>query len=110
MNEISNKKTNGNFANTVLEAVAWEPEFYADIDESAEDCDYLRKQSCCTSCGAHTGYLPGYYWTENDDCPKCRAYNKEEKWSDEVKRIMVENELPEDEISETLNALAEIGV
>ena len=35
---------------------------------------------------------------------------RKKKWSDEVKRIMVENELPEDEISETLNALAEIGV
>lgn len=110
MDKISNKETYGNFANTVLAAVSWEPEFYADIDENAEDGDYLREQLCCTSCGAHTGYLPGYYWTESDECPKCRADNKEEKWSDEVKRIMERNELPEDEINETLNALAEIGV
>jgi len=95
----------------LLAAVNWEPKFFADIDESEEDSDYLRKQQCCTSCGGYTGDLPGYYWIEDsDDCPICRASNNEEKWSDEVKRIMVENELPEDEISETLNALAEIGV
>lgn len=96
---------------TVLGVVSWEPEFYADIDDNAEDGDYLREQQCCTSCGAHIGYLSGYYWIEDSDsCPKCRADAKEEKWSDEVKRIMERNELPEDEINETVNALLECGL
>jgi hypothetical protein len=96
---------------TVLGTVSWEPDFYADIDENQEDGDYLREQLCCTSCGAHTGYLPGYFWIEdNDSCPKCRADSNEEKWSDEVKRIMERNELPEEEITETINALLEYGL
>ena len=107
-NQTSDNTQNGNFANTVLNAVAWEPEFYADIDESEEDSDYLREQECCTSCGAYTGDLPGYYWIEDsDDCPICRASNNEEKWSDEVRRIMKREKLDKDEIKNTLSALAE---
>lgn len=113
MNEqrLSKETETKPYGYTVLGTVFWEPEFYADIDENAEDGDYLREQQCCTSCGAHTGYLPGYYWIEdNDFCPKCRADASEEKWSDEVKRIMERNELPEDEINETVNALLECGL
>jgi len=86
----------------------WHPKFFVDIDENAEDGDYLRKQDCCTSCGAYIGDLPGYYWIEDSDaCPICRASNNEEKWSDEVHRIMVREKLDEDEIKQTLNALSE---
>lgn len=101
VNEISSKP--------VLAAVNWEPKFFADIDENAEDGDYLREQQCCTSCGAYTGDLPGYYWIEDsDDCPICRASNQEEKWSEEVRRVMLREKLDEDEINDTLSALAEL--
>ena len=86
----------------------WEPRFFADINENEEDSDYLRIQQCCTSCGAYMGDLPGYYWIEDsDDCPICRAYNNEEKWSEEVRRIMKREKLPKYEINDTLSALAE---
>lgn len=89
--------------------ILWEPKFFADIDENAEDGDYLREQQCCTSCGAYTGDLPGYYWIEDsDDCPICRASNQEEKWSEEVRRVMLREKLDEDEINDTLSALAEL--
>ena len=92
----------------LLAAVNWRPKFFADIDESEEDSDYLRKQQCCTSCGGYTGDLPGYYWIEDsDDCPICRASNNEEKWSEEVRRIMKREKLDKDEIKNTLSALAE---
>jgi hypothetical protein len=39
----------------------WEPPFYAEIDENAEDSDYLREQGCCSVCGAYMADLPGYY-------------------------------------------------
>ena len=92
----------------LLAAVNWSPKFFADIDENAEDGDYLREQQCCTSCGAYTGDLPGYYWIEDsDDCPICRASNNEEKWSEEVRSVMLREKLDEDEINDTLSALAE---
>ena len=92
----------------LLAAVNWEPKFFADIDESEEDSDYLREQQCCPSCGGYTGDLPGYYWIEDsDDCPICRASNNEEKWSEEVRRIMKREKLDKDEIKNTLSALAE---
>lgn len=88
--------------------INWTPEFYADIDPNEESGDYLRKQQCCTSCGAFTGYLPGYYWIEDSDsCPICRAENDEEKWSDEVKRIIYRNQLPEEQINQIIEALLE---
>ena len=95
----------------MLAVVTWEPQFFADIDENEEDGDYLREQLCCTSCGAYTGDLPGYYWIEDsDDCPICRNSSGEEKWSDEVVRIMIKEKIDEDEIKDVLSALAEIGV
>jgi hypothetical protein len=92
----------------LLAAVNWSPKFFAVIDENAEDSDYLREQQCCTSCGGYTGDLPGYYWIEDSDyCPICRASNNKEKWSDEVRRIMVREKLDEDDINDTLSELAE---
>jgi predicted amidophosphoribosyltransferase len=64
----------------------WEPSWYADIDYSAEDTDYLREQDCCSGCGAFIGDLPGYYYTESDFCPNC-ACDRGETWSEELERL-----------------------
>lgn len=93
-----------------VEPINWKPQFFADIDEDAEDSDYLQEQQCCTSCGAYTGDLPGYYWIEDsDDCPICRSDNNEEKWSDEVKRLIERNQLTDEEIKQIIEAMAEYG-
>lgn len=71
-----------------MRTIKWEPPFTTEIIESEEDGDYLRRQQCCTSCGAYTADLPGYYWIEDDNCPLCRESNSLEKWSDELKRVL----------------------
>lgn len=79
----------------------WTPTFFVDIDDNAQDSDYLRVQQCCTACGAYIGDLDGYFYIEdNDVCPNCRTANKEESWSDEVTRSSKRHGLPEKIVNE----------
>lgn len=87
----------------------WEPPFYAEIDENAEDSDYLRKQGCCSVCGAYIADLPGYYWIESDDCPNC-ACDRTEKWSEELKRVKEYYDIPAENIDEEIKAAEEMGI
>lgn len=94
--------------NGMLAAVNWTPKFFADIDDKAEDGDYLRVQQCCTGCGAYIGDLAGAYYLEDcDTCPTCRAASGGEKWSDEVKRIIKRQKMPKDDQKELIEAMAE---
>lgn len=88
----------------------WEPDWYAEIDEDAEDSDYLRKQDCCAVCGAHIGYLPGYYYIESDVCPNCVADREGETWSEELIRLTDKYGLDKEEIDKIINKCKEMGI
>lgn len=106
------KHINPPAAKPLLAAVNWEPIFFADLDEKELDGDYLREQQCCTGCGAYIGDLPGHYYLEDSDiCPKCREANGEEKWSDEVIRIVTRQKMPKEDINELKKELSEyVGI
>ena len=87
----------------------WEPSWYADIDYSAEDTDYLREQGYCSVCGAYMADLPGYYWTESDYCPNCTC-DRTEKWSEELKRVKEYYDIPAENIDEEIKAAEEMGI
>lgn len=110
--ETSTQHVNPPAAKPLLAAVNWEPRFFAEIDEKQEDGDYLRLQQCCTGCGAFTGDLPGYYYIEDSDaCPKCREQSGEEKWSEEVIRIVTRQKMDKSDIDELKKDLSEyVGI
>ena len=87
----------------------WEPSWYADIDENAEDSDYLREQGCCSVCGAYIADLPGYYWIESDYCPNCDC-DRTEKWSEELKRVKEYYDIPAENIDEEIKEAEEMGI
>lgn len=86
----------------------WEPPFYAEIDENEEDSDYLRKQGCCSVCGAYIADLPGYYWIESGYCPNCTG-DRTEKWSEELKRVTEYYDLG-DETADEIRECEEMGI
>lgn len=88
----------------------WEPDWYAEIDENEEDSDYLRSQDCCSVCGAHIGYLPGYYYIESSYCPNCIDDRGNETWSEELIRLTEEYDLDREEMSEIINRCKEIEI
>ncbi len=91
----------------------WEPDWYADIDPNATDSDYIRKQECCTSCGGYIGELPGYYFIEDEICPKCRSESPgyyKELWSVEVRRLMTEYEQDKEYIDSLFNRCKKLNI
>lgn len=97
-----------------MSEIKWKPRFYANMDDSEEDSDYLREQCCCVSCGAYIGDLPGYYYLEEDYCPNCRKASGVliDSVSDELKRIIKDQQLSEHEepINEWLEECKELGI
>lgn len=87
----------------------WEPDFFAEIDDSENDADYLREQQCCSCCGAYIGNLPGYFYIESDICPNC-AQDRGESWSEELERMRDTYNLGEEEIGEYIKKAKEMKI
>lgn len=97
-----------------MNEIKWKARYYANIDDSEEDSDYLREQCCCVSCGAYIGDLPGYYYLEEDYCPNCRKESSGfiQSVSCELECIDKEQHLAEfgEPIAEWLEECKELGI